>query len=362
MTAGSDTGRLRGNRFGENITVGICQTFFCLAAVAYFEYDAWGRMSRKYMGSSGSPTFEATYEYKYDDKLVAVSSNFPDEGNVTYEYGGDGQRRSRTAGGVTTYLNWGPMGPLSEQNSSGALTESYVGIFASVSGSNPASGSYEYFLRDANSSVRSTVDGSFLVTAQSAYDPYGGVIDETGVMPAFVYTGHWREELTGMYFAYHRVLDPATARWLRREPTGADGPNSYRYALNNPVSFYDPDGLSAASVFVSWFGGHRGDWFDRMAEWTGRCLGPPSGLLLGLTAPIALIERLGAAELVLLGDINKSWYAPLGKAYPSLVDNLGKGAGISVGFGVGIADLFFDPFDAWTDRMMGLQKVKCPWD
>lgn len=60
----------------------------------YYEYDAWGRMTRKYMGTSGAPTFDATYDYKYDDKLTTVTSNFPDEGNVSYTYGADGHRRA----------------------------------------------------------------------------------------------------------------------------------------------------------------------------------------------------------------------------------------------------------------------------
>ena len=35
-----------------------------------------------------------------------MTSNFPGEGNETYEYRGDGKRHSRTEGGVTTKYGW----------------------------------------------------------------------------------------------------------------------------------------------------------------------------------------------------------------------------------------------------------------
>src|SRR5690606_13972874 len=47
-----------------------------------FGYDAWGRQTSKTQGSQS-----ATYGYRYGSKLYSVTSNFPDEGSVTYNYG-----------------------------------------------------------------------------------------------------------------------------------------------------------------------------------------------------------------------------------------------------------------------------------
>ena len=46
-----------------------------------FAYDAWGRMTAKSDG-----TYSATYAYRYGNKLASVTSDFPSEGNATYQY------------------------------------------------------------------------------------------------------------------------------------------------------------------------------------------------------------------------------------------------------------------------------------
>ena len=64
-------------------------------------YDAWGRLTSRSRGA-----YSATYDYRYGGKLYSVASSFPGEGAVTYDYGADQKRRSRTVGGVTTRYNW----------------------------------------------------------------------------------------------------------------------------------------------------------------------------------------------------------------------------------------------------------------
>ena len=64
-----------------------------------FAYDAWGRMTSKSDG-----TYSATYAYRYGNKLASVASDFPSEGNATYQYDGAGKRRQRTVGGTTTNI------------------------------------------------------------------------------------------------------------------------------------------------------------------------------------------------------------------------------------------------------------------
>lgn len=47
----------------------------------HYAFDGYGRMTSKSDG-----TYSATYAYRYDDKLASVTSDFPSEGNATYQH------------------------------------------------------------------------------------------------------------------------------------------------------------------------------------------------------------------------------------------------------------------------------------
>ena len=54
---------------------------------------------------------------------------------------------------------------------------------------------------------------------------------------------HYGDESV-LHYNYYRPLDPSTGRYLESDPIGLfGGPNTYSYALGNPISLYDPYGL-----------------------------------------------------------------------------------------------------------------------
>jgi YD repeat-containing protein len=65
-------------------------------------YDDRGRMVTK-----SQRAYEATYDYRYDNRLARVTTDFPGESNEEYEYGGDGKRRSAFHGATTSSYYWG---------------------------------------------------------------------------------------------------------------------------------------------------------------------------------------------------------------------------------------------------------------
>ena len=128
-----------------------------------------------------------------------------------------------------------------------------------------------------------------------------------------------------------------------------DGPNVYAYVVNNPVAMWDALGKSAWTSFLSGFGGHSGDMFDKIAEFSGRCVGAMAVfLLLGtwLYFPgVVLLETLGAAGIG-LGTVS------VAQAYPTFAATYtGVWAAASA-----FLDLFYvvdSFFDALTDMAMG---------
>lgn len=54
------------------------------------------------------------------------------------------------------------------------------------------------------------------------------------------------DEETGLIYFGYRFYDPKTHRWTTRDPAGfIDGPNSYAYLRNNPLSYFDRLGLAS---------------------------------------------------------------------------------------------------------------------
>ena len=208
-----------------------------------FAYYAWGRMTSKSDG-----TYSATYAYRYGEKLASVMSDFPSEGNATYQYDGAGKRRQRTGGGTTTRYRWDAgWNVLNEEDNLGNLTRTYVGrSTAHVDGTNPATGTWRFYVHDHLGSTRGVYNADKSQYAALEYTPYGEVYASSGSIGDITrrYTGHDWDAAAGLYYAPYRYCSPGLARWISRDPLGmVDGPNVYGYVRNMPVQLIDPEGL-----------------------------------------------------------------------------------------------------------------------
>ena len=183
---------------------------------------------------------------------MSVVSNFPDEGDVDYKYGGDGKRRERDEedGTDITWYNWDGYTVINEEADGvglgdGALTRTYVGNLADITGSNPATGTARYYTHDHLGSTRGVYDASKNSLGSFEYTPYGSPYHDDG--PADVthrFTGHELDPVTGNYYAPYRYLNPSGARWMKQDPLGMISvTNMYGYVGGNPINFWDPLGL-----------------------------------------------------------------------------------------------------------------------
>jgi RHS repeat-associated protein len=207
-----------------------------------FGFDDWGRMTSKARGS-----YEATYAYRYGQMLRSVTSDFPGEGNVTYEYGGNGKRRQSIVSGSTTNYNWsGGRAIINIEDGSGNLTRTFIGhLRAHVDGSSPSTADYVYYSNDIIYTSRTMRGESRELLGQSEYDPYGGTLLHVGTSSSRGYTGQITDHETGLVLAPIRAYNAELARWLSRDTRQFAPANLYGYVGNSPVAFMDPMGWDA---------------------------------------------------------------------------------------------------------------------
>ena len=132
--------------------------------------------------------------------------------------------------------------------------------------SGPATTAFEFLHRDHLGSVESVTDAAGDSLKVQAYDPFGSrrakdwkraltdderkaLAGEEPQRTARGYTGHEHLERTGLIHMNGRVYDPAIGRFLSPDPVVADASfsqswNAYSYAMNSPLSYSDPSGLT----------------------------------------------------------------------------------------------------------------------
>ena len=65
------------------------------------------------------------------------------------------------------------------------------------------------------------------------------------------FPGQYYDAGMGTHYSYFRDYDPRVGRYLQSDPIGlAGGMNTYGYALQNPVNYYDPNGQFAIPAII----------------------------------------------------------------------------------------------------------------
>jgi RHS repeat-associated protein len=84
------------------------------------------------------------------------------------------------------------------------------------------------------------------------------------------FPGQYYDSETGLHYNLMRYYSPQTGRYITSDPTGLDGGlNTYGYAYQNPIMYYDPNGETPAHAA-------RGAW------WVGTRIG--AGINYGIEA------------------------------------------------------------------------------
>ncbi len=132
------------------------------------------------------------------------------------------------------------------------------------------------------------ISGSDIVT-------YNLIIAQSGVQPNYAYAGLHRHQTSGLYLATYRAYDPATARWIKRDPIKeAGGLNIYAYVLGNPIGYRDRIGNGPVTAIVgAAMGAAVG--YATGGVW-GAVVGGVAGGVVGVVAPWASGEAAALAS------------------------------------------------------------------
>lgn len=212
------------------------------AGDAAYAFDADGNMISKTDASGVT-----VYTWNDDNQLVGVRTSTGDV--YAYAYNAFGDRVSVTVNGKTTEYLYDPAGygnlAAEYDAASGEQNRTYTHGNGLVGFDDAMEGRY-WYQNDALGSVTGITDGSGQLVATYAYDPFGGLLAQSGtVNNPFQWVGTWglTAEGTGLTYMRARSYDPATGKFISADPIGVNGgENLYAYCGNNPVEGLDPSG------------------------------------------------------------------------------------------------------------------------
>ena len=108
-----------------------------------------------------------------------------------------------------------------------------------------------YFIPDASGSPVAAMNEAGDIIWRKHYQPLGGELDAQVGTHRIGYTGHVKDQTTGLNYMGARYYDPSIGLFMSMDPA-AINPNDprtfnrYNYANNNPYLYVDPDGKMPA--------------------------------------------------------------------------------------------------------------------
>ena len=202
-----------------------------------------------YDGEGNSTTYNGqTIAFDTRDCATAFGSN------VTAGYDSNGLRvwkQSTETFGRTYFLYDGGV-PVCELSSVGLVTATNTwGANGLISRRTGTSSVLYAFDERGNTVQRLNTSGNVLSSRMAdAYGTSGGSRSTGDPYDGFgAQWGYYTDKETGLILCTYRYYDPATGRWINRDPIGYDGGiNLYSYCANNPVNAIDPSGLKVDIV------------------------------------------------------------------------------------------------------------------
>jgi RHS repeat-associated protein len=180
-------------------------------------------------------------------------------GAVRIVYDGDGNRVSKTVGGVTTsYLvdDLSPTGysQVVEELVADSVQHTYTYGNHLISQSQQRNGGWQisFYGHDTHGNVRFLTGADGAVTDTYAYDAFGILASSTGMTPNnYLFNGQQYDRDLGLYFKRARYYSQDRGRFMTMDPVAGrlDEPmtlHRYMFGHADPVNRIDPCGTTAA--------------------------------------------------------------------------------------------------------------------
>ncbi len=194
----------------------------------------------------------------------------------TYTYDASNLRTKKVAGGTTTQYVHGLGGLLSgEYDNSGVLIREYIWLNGEPLAQIDKSGGTEtviYLHTDHLATPRygTSAAGSTVWTWDSG--AFGKEAPTGTATVNLRFPGQYFDAEITLHYNWNRFYNPATGRYISSDPIGlAGGLNTFGYALQSPVVYYDPEGREVITLGTICFVG--GTAFA--ASLSGYCLNYP---------------------------------------------------------------------------------------
>jgi RHS repeat-associated protein len=218
-----------------------------------YGFDGFGRLTNV-VSVNAEPDFKEEYTYladgrratktfyEYSGGWVAVQTN-------TYAYDGWNLVHERiiTANATTDrYYLWG-LDLVGQRTGRWGQESGGIGGLLAITEVLGSTTNYYFPISDHNGNIHHVIDSSGTIVANYEYSSFGVLIGKWGEkadLCPFRFQSKYYDEQTELYYFGYRYYDPASTKWLSRDPKGEEGGiNLTAFCRNDPLNNYDPLGL-----------------------------------------------------------------------------------------------------------------------
>lgn len=96
---------------------------------------------------------------------------------------------------------------------------------------------------DGNGNIIAYKNSEGNMVATYSYDPFGNIIEHSGLKFSYQFSTKTQEELSGLYYYGYRFYNPRMGKWISRDIEENISINLYGFIENNSIDYYDILGL-----------------------------------------------------------------------------------------------------------------------